>query len=139
MAQQYYDPTDQYYDDIAEFHDDDDNYYQAEGTPLHNNLRQSESNNPFMGDDYGAGQDLEPLDRLDRGNYNNPISMSGRQSSQNWSGSNQSFSSFHQHQQPPPLLEGFDDDEDPWTNEGTTGGNATKLGKRSASKAKSKK
>ncbi len=92
-----------------------------------------------MGDDYGAGQDLEPLDRLDRGNYNNPISMSGRQSSQNWSGSNQSFSSFHQHQQPPPLLEGFDDDEDPWTNEGTTGGNATKLGKRSASKAKSKK
>lgn len=135
MAQRFYEPADQYDDEIGEY--DDGNYYDGEGTPLHGNLRNSASYNPF--DDNGARHDLEPYDRLDGRHYDNQNSISGRQSSQNWSSSNQSFSTYQQQQRPPPLLEGFDDNEGPWADEGIGGGEETKVGKGSASKANSMK
>lgn len=134
MAQQFFEPPDQYYDEVGEYDDDDGNYYDAEGTPLHDNLRNSASYDPYIGDNSGARHDLEPFDRLDRRNYTHQNSISERQSSHNWNSSNQSFSALQQHQRPPPLLEGFDDDEGPWTDEGITGGRETKVEKGYTSK-----
>ena len=139
MTAYYADPTDQYDDEIGEYHDDGD-FYDTEGVPLQDNLRSPASNRLFTEDEFGESQ----VDGIDQGTFDDQYPRESYnaepRSSENWGSYDQSFSTmFHQQQSPLPQVEGPDDDDGHWTDEGKIPENDDDVGKRAASKAMSMK